>query len=563
MEDFWTWRLATKPDSQDDLTRVERPPDWFPDWSPAAVTRRRETLAAFRTQPPPTVTSAPSSPDGAGSVGSAPSSPDGAGSVGSAPSSPEEAGAGAVAGVDGWLWGSAVDRVEWELNLLREWETNPGFYLDQSLGSVYVLLLDSRPFDGERSGAIVRRLEAVPDVLDAARQNLAGHAAADFARVTIEKLDHAGADLTSAMEALESRFPATRRTALAAATEAAVHALTGYRDWLRTELPGFTGPVAPGREAFGFFLHRVALLPYTADEIRLMARQEWHRATAFEAVLASTGSASPTLFTDTTAQIEQARRDEEAVREFYVNRRILSQPESLRHYHFAPVPEYVAPLSWLGVTDDLTSERRVDETAYRYVPAPRPGLPYFAKAAAEDPRLAIVHEGVHAQQLAMSWAHPNPVRRHFYDSAPNEGIAFYNEELMLQAGLFDDNPASVRSIANMLRLRALRAEVDVALALGETTVDEATEWLAKAVPLDHETAREEAVFFAGNPGQAMSYLIGKLQILDMLSVAAQRDGFDLQAFHDRLWREGNVPLSLQRWEALGLRDHLDRAEGLR
>jgi hypothetical protein len=29
------------------------------------------------------------------------------------------------------------------------------------------------------------------------------------------------------------------------------------------------------------------------------------------------------------------------------------------------------------------------------------------------------------------------------------------------------------------------------------------------------------------------------------------------AFHDRLWINGNVPVSLQRWEMLGLRDEID------
>lgn len=522
-EELWAWRVATKPDSPDDLARVERPKDWLPDWTPDAVARRSDALATFRKrhraldltdQPTPTQ-------------------------------------------VNGRLLGSALDRVEWELNLLRDWQTNPGFYLDQSLGAVYVLLLDSRPFDDDRAAALVGRLEAVPEVLASARQNLAGHAAAPFARVALELLDHAGDDLATAMSALESLLPATRRTRLASATKAAVDALTGYRDWLRGELSGFSGPVAPGPDAFGFFLHRVALLPHTASEIRSMGRLELHRAIAYEAVLRD--GERPALPPDVATQIEQARRDEQAVRDFYVARGILSQPDSLRHYQFAPTPAYVEALSWLGVTDDLS---QVNETAFRYVPAPRPGLPYFAKAAAEDPRLAIAHEGVHAQQLALSWAHPDPARRHFYDSAPNEGIAFYNEELMLQAGLFDDRPASARSIVNMLRLRALRVEVDVALALGEISIDEATAWLADAVPLDHETARQEAVFFAGNPGQAMSYLVGKLQILDLISTASQRDGFDLLTFHDRLWREGNVQLSLQRWESLGLRDHLDQADEL-
>jgi uncharacterized protein (DUF885 family) len=108
-------------------------------------------------------------------------------------------------------------------------------------------------------------------------------------------------------------------------------------------------------------------------------------------------------------------------------------------------------------------------------------------------------------------------------------------------------------LARFLRLRALRVEVDVRLATGEISVADAARLLEERVPLDPETAHEEAAFFAGTPGQALTYLVGKLQIQALLAdlVAAQGDAFDLRAFHERLWLEGNVPLSLQRWELLG------------
>jgi hypothetical protein len=55
----------------------------------------------------------------------------------------------------------------------------------------------------------------------------------------------------------------------------------------------------------------------------------------------------------------------------------------------------------------------------------------------------------------------NPIRRHCYDSVANEGIGFYAGEMMLQAGLFDDNSHTREIIYNFMRLRAVRVEVDV------------------------------------------------------------------------------------------------------
>jgi uncharacterized protein (DUF885 family) len=82
------------------------------------------------------------------------------------------------------------------------------------------------------------------------------------------------------------------------------------------------------------------------------------------------------------------------------------------------------------------------------------------------------------------------------------------------------------------------------------------------VPMDAATAREEAANFASTPGQAISYQVGKLQILRLLADARTRQGdrFSLRAFHDFLWKNGNVPLALLRWEYLGLRDDVDRLD---
>ena len=166
-----------------------------------------------------------------------------------------------------------------------------------------------------------------------------------------------------------------------------------------------------------------------------------------------------------------------------------------------------------------------------------------------------MHEGIpgHYFQLCLSWKHEDPIRRHYYDSGANEGIGFYAEEMMLQAGLFDDSPHTREIIYNFMRLRALRVEVDVKLALGEFTLEQAAKYLEEKVPMDSGTARQEAIAFSVGPGQAITYQIGKLQITKLLAEARLQQGekFNLRAFHDFVWKNGNVPISLQRWEYLG------------
>jgi uncharacterized protein (DUF885 family) len=188
----------------------------------------------------------------------------------------------------------------------------------------------------------------------------------------------------------------------------------------------------------------------------------------------------------------------------------------------------------------------------------------FQKLRARDPRLGIVHEGAHYQQLAISWAHPDPLRRRYYDSVPNEGIAFYNEEFLLPAGLFEDAPRSREVVHNFNRLRALRVEVDVNLATGRFTLDEGTRAFVEQVPMDEDTAFGETVSYTANPGHAMTYLVGKQEIIAMQSAAIRDQGasFSLRSFHDYVWLNGNVPFSLQRYELLGDRSDLDALDGV-
>ena len=185
---------------------------------------------------------------------------------------------------------------------------------------------------------------------------------------------------------------------------------------------------------------------------------------------------------------------------------------------------------------------------------PGPDLGFFKLSTAHDPRPILVHEGVpgHYFQLCLGWHNPDPIRRHYYDSGANEGLGFYAEEMMLQAGFFDDNPHTRETIYSFMRLRALRVEVDVKLALGEFTLQQGADYLARTVPMDRATALDEAAMFSSTPGQGISYQIGKLQITQLLSDARRMQGkdFSMLQFNNFVWNNGNVPISLQRWELL-------------
>ncbi len=525
-DDFWTWRAKYAPFTGDDVNRIERP-GGIRDWSRASIDQRRNDLKQFEARWKNI-------------------------DPGSWPVSQQ---------VDYKLIGSALSRVRWELDVNPRWKRDPNFYVEQTLTALAEALTIPAPYGEARSREILMRAENIPSILQQGSENL-DNPPAPFASVAIRNLD----GIRDRLHKMASSIAASTTLnpeKLNSACERAADALEKFQQQLKEKLPKLPQQTALGRDAYVWFLRNVALMPFTPEELLAMGRQEWNRAVAFETFEKNRNKDVPPLkiASDINSWIKDSTDKELQIRKFLEERGIVTVPDWVQHYTLRPTPEY---LSALGFTehDDFTSPARLKENCTRYVPEPSEKLGYFWRATAMDPRPITVHEGIpgHYFQLCLSWTHGDSIRRHYYDSGANEGIGFYAEEMMLQAGLFDDSPHTREIIYNFMRLRALRVEVDVKLALGEFTLEQAAKYLQDKVPMDEQTARQEAIAFATGPGQAITYQIGKLQIIKFLADARMQQGdkFNLRAFHDFLWQNGNVPISLQRLEYLGAPDEAAR-----
>jgi len=526
-DDFWTWRAKYAPFTGDDVNRMERS-GGMRDWSKAAIEKRRSDLTEFAARWKKI----------------------------------DANGWPVPKQVDYKLIGSALSRVHWELDINPRWKRDPNFYVEQTVTPVVEALTVPAPYDEARSREVLTRIENIPPILQQAEANLE-KPPAPFATVTIQALDGVRERLHKMAASLR---PATtlKEQELNGASDRAADALEHFREKLQERLPSLPKDTALGRNAYVFFLKNVALYPYSPEQLLTMGKQEWNRAVAFETYEKNRNKDVPPLqlAKDIDSWIKDAAANELQIREFLGKHGILPVPDWLQHYTLRPMPEYLRALQGFGETDDFTSPSRLKENCVRYVTEPSPNAGYFLRATAQDPRPLTVHEGIpgHYFQLCLSWKHEDVIRRHYYDSGANEGIGFYAEEMMLQAGLFDDSPHTREIIYNFMRLRALRVEVDVKLALGQFTLEQAAKYLQEKVPMDEQTARQEAIAFSTGPGQAITYQIGKLQIVKFLAEARLQKGdkFNLRAFHDFVWKNGNVPIALQRWEYLGTNDDVPK-----
>ena len=519
--DFFSWRAITQPATSDDINRVERPVGWVPDYSPESLVKHKQRYQDFRSRL----------------------------------SSISRQGWSRSDSVDYLLLHSAVERVNWELNVLRLPERNPDFYIHQTLGILFELLLIHSPMTGQRAQELLTRFRSIPKTLEHGMKNLTDPVSA-FADIALSNGINVRNKLRDCVNALKPVVEPNMYRGLLNAAEDAADALENYLNWLADEQPRMSNRFSVGREQYEYFLRQIALIPYDPDQLLLMGAQEWDRSVSFYEyeLKRNEGLAESRYFRSSKAQIARSKRDEISIRRFLERKDIMSVPVWLQHYNNLPIPPWLAPLSHMGVNDDLTSETRLNENAVSYIPEPGPNLAYFNRSSAQDPRPIIIHEGVpgHYFQMAISWANKNPIRRHFFDSGPIEGIGFYVEELMLQHGLFEDRPRTREIIYSFMRLRALRVDVDVKLALGIYSIEGAAKFLEETVPMDHETALWEARFFSLTPGQAISYQIGKLQIMSLIADARVKfgDNFSLRHYHDYMMENGNIPIALQHWEYL-------------
>jgi uncharacterized protein (DUF885 family) len=159
------------------------------------------------------------------------------------------------------------------------------------------------------------------------------------------------------------------------------------------------------------------------------------------------------------------------------------------------------------------------------------------------------HEGIpgHHLQLAIA-AELEDVpeyRKRAFVTAYAEGWGLYTERLADEMGLYS-TPLDRMGMLSADSMRACRLVVDTGMhALGWSR-QRAIDYLLENSPMRVSHATEEINRYAVTPGQAVSYMIGRLEIQRIRREAEQRQGdtFDIKAFHDAVLDSGAMPLGI-------------------
>jgi uncharacterized protein (DUF885 family) len=161
------------------------------------------------------------------------------------------------------------------------------------------------------------------------------------------------------------------------------------------------------------------------------------------------------------------------------------------------------------------------------------------------------HEGVPGHHLQLAIAQENPAMHRlladYYIAAYNEGWGLYTERLAEEMGLYSSELDRI-GMLSADSMRACRLVVDTGIhALGWTR-EQAIEYMVDHSPMTRAQVEGEIDRYIGNPGQALGYMMGRLEI-DRIRAEAETvlgDRFDIKAFHDVMLSTGSVPITTLR-----------------
>ena len=447
--------------------------------------------------------------------------------------------------VAGW---SASEQVDWlavtsmlngyrfNLEVLRPWKRDPGFYLDPLLKVAFTEI----PARGAKLDQLKRDLASVAPMLGQAKANLSESVGdfADLALINLERSDGVNhyhpyrsvppAGIIGWYDDLLARAN-KQQPELVPAVAAARTSIVGYRDWLKSRRSGMTAAGGVGDARLQWFLTHVRMIPYRVDELMTLAQREHERMTAALALVRNRNRNLPEIALSKSREEQEAKvaATDRRLREFLVREQIVT------------IPDYVGPL---GANTP-------------YIERPN-GPNFWEKIQFRDPIPDHLHAVIpgHRFDAEIAERDKRPIRSIFSDGIRAEGWAMYLEEAMMTAGAVE-NPRAEEFIYLFGIFRAARVSADINMQRNRWTLPQAVAAMRAATPwLDDDVARVDAeIYLRHPPGYGLAYLTGKLQMDALLAEESARlgDKFNLRDFHDRFLSLGRMPIALIRYEMSG------------
>ncbi len=476
-------------------------------------------------------------------------------------------------------WGKE-DRIDWLIfraqlenvvffnRVIDSEQTDPQVYINECSNGIFSLL--KKEYDTPRNRALsaAARLKQMPALIEQGKQNLIKPVRL-YAQLAIESARSIDSLFTESLMTLAKELSPAERNELVKNRDAALTSLQGFADWLERRLPGMVPFKPMGEENYNYILKNIYLLPLDAEQVEMLGQAELARYRALESLLPDPSLADPNparsknIPPDQQAFLKAYESRQEEMINFLKTNKLISVPDYMGPFYIRQLPEAFKPTSPGGFMNPPGVYDK-DPSGFYFIPTYNPSSKnFYIRAAIEDPRPILGHEGIpgHFLQLSIANHVPNEIRRQHADGIFVEGWALYGEEMLMRTGLYPNDSPGQGQILRLSRYRAARIGVDVNLHTGKWSFDQAVNYFMEAGGLDREAATGEAAGAAASPTQKITYMVGKWQIMRLLGKYRDKQGanFRLGMFHDDLLKNGSLPLSIAEWILLNDRTSLDQA----
>jgi uncharacterized protein (DUF885 family) len=458
--------------------------------------------------------------------------------------------------IDWILFRSQLEGVEFEGRILKFEANNPLVYVDECSSGIFSLLKKEYDIPRNRALSATARMKAMPAMLAQAEKNLQKPVKL-YAQLAIQSARSIDPLFKESMNPLVSDLTEAERNDFTSSRDAALTAIHGFADRLEGRLPQMVDFAPMGQANYDYYLKHVLLLPLDAVQVEMLGRAELARYRALEALLPD-----PTMADPNPARSKNIPPDQESFLKAYESRKqemidflkshqLITLPDYLGPFQIRQLPEAFKPTSPGGFMNPPGVYDK-DPAGFYFIPTYSPqSKNFYIRAAIEDPRPILGHEGIpgHFLQLSIANHLTDEIRRQNQNGIFVEGWALYGEEMLMRAGLYPEGSAAQGQILRLSRYRAARIGVDVNLHTGRWTFEQAVNYFMEAGGLDREAAEGEAAGAATSPTQKIWYITGKWQIMNLLGKYHDKQGvnFRLGQFHDDLIRNGSLPLSIVEW----------------
>ncbi|HXU13842.1 MAG TPA: DUF885 family protein [Terriglobales bacterium] len=450
---------------------------------------------------------------------------------------------------------------DFNLRVLRPWARDPAFYANVSasrsdvpsregpVSHPQIQLYNYRfPLDADSEKELTAKLAMIPAFLAEARENLKASNARDLWVYGAEELrnqsrtlasleagtlvvhtlaEHQRADLSGASSTLRESVTSARK-----ATEEFVA-------WLEKLAPTKTGPSGVGKENYTWYQQNVHFIPYNWDTEVVLLRRELERAQSSLRLEQHNNRNLPPLepAADAAAFDRMAHERLDKFIDFLVKQEIIPDKPYIR----AALEEEVGHF--------VPEDQRV----------------FFTRITHREPMVLFSHD-YHWIDLARMRDEPNPspIRRqiqlsNIWDNRA-EGFATAFEELIMHAGLYDDNPRAKELVWIALANRAARGLASLYVQANEFSLEQAGTFHAEWTPRGWAKAKDsltefEQLLYLRQPGYGTCYITGKVLTDELITnYAHQQDlagkPFVLRDFMDRFNNEGMIPIPLMQLEMI-------------